>query len=107
MNLHTVLFGQFTPPLVAKTTRHRLICKESKSGWTPPTPNQQVEYAEKMYDYIKRNPGAHCKDIASAIKKADSYMYRIRAILLDQKRIKEVKGAGRSTYLYVREPYAG
>ena len=107
MNGITILtemyYGQFTPPLVKRTIRHRITDQATPRNHRSPNPSQQNEWANKMYDYIKAHPGTCCNDVAKVFKKDKAYMYRIRAILLDQGRIDQVKGQRKAMALYIKE----
>ena len=96
MNLQTILFGQYTPPLASKIHRHFIL----ESGKNPPKryepkpskPNLRMQEADRMYEYIAENPGCCMKEISEAMGRAISYIYRIRDILDDQGRITSVRG---------------
>ena len=115
--LQTILYGQFTPPQLYTTRRHFVMChngREPKPYTAPPAkPNQQLEYADKMYEYLKLNPGASCRDVAVGLGKDVSYAYTLRDILLDQGRIDTVRGkpikrgGAKTTLMYAKECNAG
>lgn len=117
MNLQTILFGQFTPPLASKVLRHSILQEGNKplKPYEPPAhkPNLRMQEAERMYEFIAENPGCCVKDISEALGRAVSYVYRIRDILDEQGRITSVRGkpikrgGPKTSLFYVKDRYAG
>lgn len=111
--LQTLLYGQFTPPLASKIRRHTILQEGNKPlpQFVPKAPrkNEQVQSADKMYEYIKENPGACTKDVQAYLGKAISYTYRIRDILINQNKIYGVRGkpkrhgGPKTTLFYVKD----
>ena len=117
MNLTEIFYGRFTPPpSVDKTIRHSIMAhngKMPKPYTVPPAkPNQQLEYADKMFEYVEANPGSSCRDVAEGLGKDVSYIYRLRDILLDQSRLDTVRGkpikrgGAKTTLMYARDSNA-
>lgn len=96
MMLQTILFGQFTPPPVGKIHRHTILQEGNKPipRYVPktPRPNEQMQSAEQMLEFIQENPGACARDIQDHLGRAVSYIYRIRDILISQNKIYGVRG---------------
>lgn len=117
MNLQTILFGQFTPPLGGKIRRHFIMegGKNPPKRYEPPPhkPNLQQQEAERMYEYIAENPGCCVKDISEHLGRVLSYVYRLRDILDEQGRITSVRGkpikrgGPKTSLFYVKDRYAG
>lgn len=105
--LQTLLYGQFTPPLVSKVHRHNLLQCEGKplpryDGKTAPRyickhpiPEAQLQSAQNMYQYIKKNPGVTTRALQQELKLSTSYTYRLRDILISQNKIYGVRGKPR------------
>ena len=96
MNLQTILYGQFTPPPAVHVRRHSILHEPGKpyAGFIakPPKPNQTEEFCDKMFDLIKAHPGICLKELNQTLKKAPSYLYRIRNELIEQGRVYGVRG---------------
>lgn len=113
MNLTELFYGRFTPPLQYTTRRHTILCYNGRVPKPyqapPPKPNQQLEYADKLYEALKNEPGMCCKTAAERLGKDVSYVYKLRDILLDQGRIDTVRGkpikrgGAKTTLMYVKE----
>ena len=113
MNLQTILYGQFTPPLGGKVRRHFILQEKGKplKPYEPPPakPNLQQECADQMYTYIEENPGCCVKEIQQHMSRTISYVYKLRDILMDQSRITGVRGkpirrgGPKTTLFYVKD----
>ena len=111
--LQALLYGQFTPPLASKVRRHSILQEGSKPipRYVPktPRPNEQVQTAMVMYQTIEENPGVCIKELQDMLKRAPSYLYRLRDILIDQNKIYGVRGkplrrgGPKTTLFYVKE----
>ena len=113
MNLQTILYGQFTPPLASRVIRHRVMTQkgEKHEPYKPknkPRDNAYM-YAEEVYEIIKAHPGICGAEIAEKLGKSVTRIYRLRDILYDQDRIEGVKGKPQrrggplTTLYYVKE----
>ena len=96
MNLQTILYGQFTPPPAINIRRHTILY-EGKNPPLPykhktPKPNTTDEFSNKMFELIQAHPGICVKEITETLKKAPSYIYRMRDILFEQNKIYGVRG---------------
>jgi hypothetical protein len=92
--LQTILYGQFTPPLVSKSRRHCILQDGHVPRYVPKTarPNETLENAARMLALIENSPGMCVKELQEVMKHAPSYMYQLRDILFDQNKIYGVKG---------------
>ena len=113
MNLQTILYGSFTPPLASRVIRHRVMTHKGEK-YEPYKPkhkpqNNAYMYADEVYEVIKANPGICSIEIAEKLGKSVTRIYRLRDILYDQDRIEGVKGKPQrrggpmTTLYYVKE----
>ena len=121
MDLQTILYGQFTPPPVVAVRRHSCWAEPGKAykNYTPPkkyayaVEDYQNMTSYKMIKLIEERPGICVKELCTELGRVPSYIYRIRDILLEQKKIITVRGkpprrGGPVTSLfYIKEKYAG
>lgn len=113
MNLHTVLFGQFTAPPVKRTIRHRILQEGSKPlpryVAKPAKPNQMEEFADKMFELVKHYPGICSVELSEKLGKHISYIYKLRDTLFGRGSIEGIKGkplrrgGPMTTLFYVRD----
>lgn len=115
MNLQTILYGQFTPPLASRVIRHRVMTQwgEKHEPYKPKNKPQSntFTHADTMFEIIQANPGICSVEIAERMGKSVTRIYLLRDILLDQNRIDCIKGkpqrrGGPMTTLYYVKTHA-
>ena len=116
MNLQTILYGQFTPPLVATTRKHRIM-QDGKPyvPFTPnysrigPKPNQQKETIEKLEVLVRENPGIDIKELSVMTGRAKSYVYRMLLEMKSCGTVRSVRGKSsrhdgpKTTLFYIKD----
>jgi hypothetical protein len=113
MNLQTILYGQFTPPLASNVRRHSILHDPNRPyvGFVakPPKPSELDDFCDRMFDLVKAHPGICLKELNQTLNKAPSFLYKIRNRLIEQGRVYGVRGKPPrrggpvTTLLYVRD----
>lgn len=112
MNLKTILYGQFTPPLVVDSRKYSMWSNGSKpyKGYVPPVnrPTRYKAISVVLLQAIKSNPGSSRKELSAITGTNQSYLHRVIEFLIENDAIYGIKdkptsGGYRSTIYYAKE----
>ena len=96
MNLQTILFGQFTPPLGGKVRRHTILQDGNKpmKSYEPRVerPTQQQYLIDQLTKLVNQHPGICTNELSEMVGKAKSYMYRMLILMREEGMVKAVRG---------------
>ena len=96
MNLQTILFGQFTPPLAKKVTRHFILQEKGKplKQYEPPPvkPSLQETTITQLAGIIRDHPGICTNELTEMTGRAKSYLYRMMLVMQERGMVNAVRG---------------
>lgn len=94
MTLQQILFGEFVPPPVSKTRHFRISGLSTGERYSAPPPkvSRKSETIEKVFAVVKANPGITSKEVATILGNDASYIYGLKDVLIEEKRIYGVRG---------------
>lgn len=119
MNLQTILYGEFTPPLEVTTRKHRIMydgkgyTPYTPSAYVPPKPNLQRDTTAKLLKLIGEHPGICTNELSEMTGRAKSYVYRMLIEMRELNMVVAVRGkpprrgGPMTTLYYLKGTYAG